>query len=105
MATTDADLAKLSVQLELQTAEFAAGVKRMDGQLRKLDKGVDKSSKRMKILNTAVKNLKRNFVALAAAVSIGALANQPKNAMLSRPTPAPATGAPKRLAATCLPPQ
>ena len=43
MATTDADLAKLSVQLELQTAAFEAGVKRMDGQLRKLDKGVDKS--------------------------------------------------------------
>lgn len=81
MATTDADLAKLSVQLELQTAAFEAGVKRMDGQLRKLDKGVDKSSKRMKILNTAVKNLKRNFVALAAAVSIGALANQTKSAI------------------------
>eukprot|EP00494_Astrolonche_serrata_P003674 UN03681 len=31
--------------------------------------------------------------------------NQLKNAMLSRPTPAPATGAPKRFAATCLPPQ
>jgi hypothetical protein len=35
----------------------------------------------MKVLNTAVKNLKRNFVALAAAVSLGALANQTKSAI------------------------
>ena len=78
---TDTDLAKLSVQLELQTAAFEAGVKQMDRQLKKMDANTKRSAKGMNTLNKSVKLLKKNFIALAGAVTVGALASQTKQAI------------------------
>jgi hypothetical protein len=81
MATADKDLAKLSVQLELQTAAFEAGVKRMDGQLKRMDKNTKRSSKGLDKLNATLGKLGISLGALAGAFSIQAVTNLTKEAI------------------------
>ena len=78
---TDTDLAKLSVQLELQTAAFEAGVKQMDRQLKKMDENTKRSARGIEKLNTSVVKLGKGFAALAGVASVGALAQQTKEAL------------------------
>ena len=65
----DKDLAALQVRLELQTAAFERGVKRMDKQLKKIEENTKRSSKQM---NNLAKTLK--FAGKAAAAFAGAAA-------------------------------
>ena len=81
MATTDADLAKLSVQLELQTAAFEAGVKQVDRQLKKMEDNTKKSSRGIDVLNKSISKLGKGFAGLAGAITVGALAQQSKEAI------------------------
>lgn len=81
MATADKDLAKLSVQLELQTAAFEAGVKRMDAELRRMDKNTKRSSKGLDKLNATLGKLGISLGALAGAFSIQAVTNLTKEAI------------------------
>lgn len=81
MATADKDLAKLSVQLELQTAAFEAGVKRMDGQLKKMEKNTSRSAKGFDKLNKTLGKVGISFGALAGALSVRAFANATKEAI------------------------
>jgi len=78
---TDTDLAKLSVQLELQTAAFEAGVKQMDRQLKKMDDNTKRSAKGMDKLNKSVKTLGKSFAGLATGLTAGALVQASKEAI------------------------
>lgn len=81
MATADKDLAKLSVQLELQTAAFEAGVKRMDGQLKRMEKNTKRSSKGFDKLNKTLAKVGISFGALVGALSVRELANATREAI------------------------
>ena len=81
MTTQDVDLAKLSVQLELQTAAFEASVKQMDKQLKKMDENTQKSSRGITSLNAAVSKLGKGFAGLAAGITVGAFTQQTKEAL------------------------
>ena len=81
MAATDADLAKLSVQLELQTAAFEAGVKRMDGQFKRMEKNTARTAKGFDKLNKVLGKVGISFGALAAGLSVRSLTNATKEAV------------------------
>ncbi len=81
MATTDAELAKLSVQLELQTAAFEDGVKRMDRQLKRMENNTKRSSAGIDKLNDKVKSLGKGIAGLASVATLGFLANATKEAL------------------------
>ena len=81
MATADKDLAKLSVQLELQTAAFEAGVKRMDAKLKRMDQNTKRSSKGLDKLNATLGKVGISLGALAGAFSIQAVTNLTREAI------------------------
>jgi chromosome segregation ATPase len=81
MTTQDVDLAKLSVQLELQTAAFEDSVKQMDRQLKKMEANTKKSSKGIDQLNGAVAKLGKSFAGVVAGLSVGALAQAAREAI------------------------
>lgn len=63
----DKDLAALQVRLELQTAAFERGVKRMDKQLQKIEKNTKRSSSQMDKLGKTLKGVGK----AAAAAAVG----------------------------------
>ena len=76
-----ADLASLQVQLELQTAAFERGVKRMDGQLKKMEKNTKRSSRQMDKLAKALKKAGVAAVAFAGAAAAAFTAQQARAAI------------------------
>lgn len=81
MTTQDVDLAKLSVQLELQTAAFEAGVKQMDKELKRMEKNTSRSSKGLDKLNKTLGTLGISLGALAGAFSIQEISRLTKEAL------------------------
>lgn len=78
---SDKDLAKLTVQLELQAAAFEAGAKEMDRTLKRMEKNTTRSSRGFDTLNKTLKRVGISFGALAGALSVGALTNAAKEAI------------------------
>ena len=70
---SEKDLAKLTVQLELQAAAFEAGAKGMDRTLKRMEKNTNQSSKGFDKLNRTLGKVGISFGALAGALSVNAL--------------------------------
>ena len=77
----DKDLAALQVSLELQTAAFEAGVKKVDRQLKKMDKNTKQAGRGFAKLEKSLKRLGKSFAGLAAGLTVGALARASKEAI------------------------
>ena len=77
----DKDLAALQVSLELQTAAFEAGVRKVDNQLKRMEKNTKRSSKGFAKLEKSLKRLGKSFAGLAAGLTVGALARASKEAI------------------------
>lgn len=75
------DFANLQVQLELQTAEFSRGMKRVQTSITKMDKNVKKSTRSLQVMQKSLTALKGGLAGVAAGVAAAFSVQAVKNAI------------------------